>query len=92
MPSEFIVYQNPLTVKKPLLGRKLKTIKQEKWIWMRTMKTLHNLKKKNFFTSFYNNRKVRNLNFVSHYTKVGGWGDKSKNSWTSWSEHKTIFN
>ena len=25
-------------------------------------------------------------------TKVGSWGDKSKNSWMSWSEHKTIFN
>ena len=24
--------------------------------------------------------------------KVGSWGDKSKNSWMSWSEHKTIFN
>ena len=24
-------------------------------------------------------------------SKVGSWGDKSKNSWMSWSEHKTIF-
>ena len=42
MPSEFIVYQNPLTVKKLLIERELKRMKQEKWIWMWTMKTLLN--------------------------------------------------